>query len=509
MILIRKNHYNRRVNKAGMQSSSKTGLVLKISAILLILLAIVVYKLSGYFKNEKLYAAETLVRNKVVLAKTSVSSQLTQLRNTLSSYENGLEESNINWVGLDPFFAIASLNSNFNNTDRKLKVSQILVRSNTPAEGWNSAYLEKALSIYGSKNKSPILVQVFKDKAGGKFLIIRFRTTESKELAVVGSADYFQKFFDLERGEKSTALLANTENILVAHSEGDYITTQTSETRLSKKKYLFEKEEIAGTNLIAMNYILKSNIAEGLAVPWPIVGVVAGFGCILLAILFYSLDPLERKIERYKSQERAQIYKDTLGSLVKKSDLLKDNILPETTVFTDSPTDENYYESPPPIPLPEMPEIAPVVVTEKKQVLPKEFYSINKTENEVAVPTFEPVINDEITVEKSLNEESFLALDDSHIDLADIEKALALDDFDSEDAASDPASILASTEILKENLTSQKISISANGALIDKPQFSFEKKTYKVDEFITNIRNPETQAEKKPAGQSGRQTEKL
>ena len=478
-----------------MQSSNKTGLVLKISAILLILLATIVYKLNGYFRNEKFYTTETLVRNKVVLAKTSVSSQLTQLRNSLSSYESGLVESNINWVGLDPFFAIASLDI-IGATGLNLKVKQILVRSNTPAEGWNEAYFEKALSINKSKNKSPILVQLFKDKAGSKFLIIRFKIAENKELAVVGGADYFQKFFDLERGEKSTALLATTEDILVAHSEGDYIATQTSETGLSGKKYLFEKEEIAGTNLIAMNYILKSNIASGLAVPWSIVGVIAGVGCILMAILFYSLDPLERKIERYKNQERAQIYKDTLSGLVQKPNL-------ESV--------ENYYESPPPIPLSEVlpkvePEVPPpahtplVVVAEKKQALPKDFYAINQTENEVKVPTFEPVIEDEKTtsVETSSSEDQFLTLDNSSIDLSDIEKALALDDFDNEETTSDPAA----EEILKENLTSKKISISANGAQVDKPLFSFEKKTYRVDEFKTSIRKPET----KDGQQSGKQT---
>jgi len=462
------------VNKAGMPQSNKSELVLKISwkisLVLFILLATIAYKLNDYFKNEKLYSAETQVRSQVLVVKTAVSSQLSQLKNALSGYDSGLDESSINWVQLDPFFAIASLEG----AQQATKVNQILVRSNTPAERWNAAYLEKALALNSSKNISPILAQLFQDKTGAKFLILRFKIASNKELAVIGSADYFQKFFDIERGEKGTALLVTTEDLLVAHTEGDYIATQTSETRLSKKKYLYEKVEIVGTNLIAMNYILKNKIAASFAMPWSIVGVIVGFGCILMAILFYTLDPMERKVERYKRQERAQIYKDTLGKLTDKAAVLSisNSVLPLN--FESIRSKEELLSVS--IAEPELP-----VDVSKKQNLPKDFYIKNHVEKEIEMLEIikeEPVLN---------SEDQFLTLESAKIDLLDIEKALALDDFDSEDTKI----TAVSSELLKDNLTSQKISISVSGSFIDKPQFVLEKKTYLVDEFRTHIRRPE------------------
>ncbi len=528
-----------------MPSANKTGLVYKISLVLFFLLATVVYKLNDYFKDEKLYSAEARVRNQVILVKTAVSSQLSQLRNTLSSYETGLDDSKINWVQLDPFFAIASVDNN----SSPAKVNQLLVRSNTPAEHWNNIYLEKALAINKSKKTdAAVLAQLFLDKAGAKFLILRFDIGAKKELVVVGSADYFQKFFDIERGEKATALLVTTENTLVAHSEGDYIATQTKETKLSKKKYIFEKEEIVGTNLIAMNYVLKRKIAAALVVPWSIVGVVAGFGCILVAILFYSLDPIERKIERYKKQERAQVYKDTVGGLVSKASLVNLNntvlpLPPKPIERTEPPAPPAPYLPPappapylppappappkppvqpvqpapylppappkPPVqpvqpvqPAPYLPPAPPLAVIEKKQPDPKDFYSMDLAADQLSALDLAAdqflaldLATDQSSAVGLVTDQSSAvdsALDSDKIDLADIEKALALDDFDSEEMVDD----IASWKILKENLTPQKISLDSAGGPIDQPRFALHKKDYKVDSFKVYVRRPEKQSEK-------------
>lgn len=469
-----------------MQTSNKTGLVLKISTVLFILLALVVYKLNDYFKNEKQYLSEIQLRNKVVQVKTSVSSQLAQLKNVLSGYETELTDSNINWVQLDPFFAIAKIE----DSGRNLKVSNLLVRSNTPAERWNDQYLEKALQINKSSSKSPILAQLFQDKSGSKFLILRFKTAQRKELVVVGSANYFQKFFDNERGENSTALLATTENTLAAHSEGDYIATQTEEPKVSKKKYLFEKEEILGTNLIAMNYILRKKISSGFVVPWSIIGVVVGFGFILIAVVFYGLDPIERKIERYKKQERDQIYKDTVGQMTKAaapvhnpaeaSEVTKTSI-PNSKPNTFAKLGENQMMPPKDLAIP-------------KRESQKE--NISKPAYVVAAPA--PVI-EEVTKTASVPElvenektkanvlfDHFKSLEEPQIDISDIEKALALDDLIDEEGAHS-----ISAGLLKENLTSQKVSLSPSGPPIDKPSFALKKKDFKVDEFKVHIRRPD------------------
>lgn len=464
-----------------MPASNKTGLVLKISVVLFVLLALVVYKLNDYFKNEKQYSSEAQLRNKVVQVKTSVSSQLSQLKNVLSGYDNELVEVNINWVQLDPFFAIARID----DTGRMLKVSQLLVRSNTPAERWNENYLERALMLNKANGKNPILAQLFQDKAGSKFLILRFKTAQKKEVALVGNADYFQKFFDNERGESSTALLVTTENMLAAHSEGNYIATWTQEPKFSKKKYLMEREEILGTNLIAINYILKKKIATGLVLPWSIIGVVVGFGCILVAVVFYSLDPIERKVERYKKQEREQIYKDTVGSMVSEAAAAKPEMVAPPKPINFSKLRENSN----------MPQkdlsAKPLHQTEAEMVTPPFVIAADEevTKTVFIEPSVKPTTLME-EIEKSHSNviiDHFKALEEPQIDMADIEKALSLDDL----TADDSAGYAVSEQLMKDNLTSQKISVSRTGAPIDKPTFVLNKKDFLVNEFKVSIRRPE------------------
>lgn len=503
------------MNKARTQLSNKTGLVLKISIVLFILLATVVYKLNDYFRDEKAFSMQTNLRSSVGLLKTGVATQLSQLRNTLSSYELQMDEANINWVQLDPFFAIARLDM----VAGKPHVHEMLVRSGTAAERWNAAYLDKALTVNQARADRPILVQLFQDRGGSKFLILRFKTSGTQELAVIGAADYFQKFFDLGSGSRSTSLLATTENMLAAHTEPDYIATLTDETRLSSgQQYIVAKEEVAGTNLVSISYALKSKVIGGFAVPWSVVGVIAGFGCILLAVLFYSLDPLERRIERYKKQEREQIYKDTLGQMTGKAAMMNPLAYERNPVqLAETPAPSKKTDA---VEQTASTAKAPVTVQEDSVTYkkpPTGFYSIESKADEaeeVTVSSYEieanpaevqDILDEEVTLKRDLSEDQFLALQDEKIDLSDIERALALDEFDNEPAQdlnvlsnslplADKASSATTADhddFIAKNLTPQKISLSPTGAPVDKPNFKLEKKNFTVDEFKVNVRRPE------------------
>lgn len=302
------------MTKARTQPSAKTGIVLKISIAFILLLAIVLYKLNDHYKQEKWQLAQNQLRTKIVSVKTAVSTQIATLRNVLSSYQNELVESKINWVQLDPFFSIALAQKTTNSAEVKYKILQYVGRSGSLGERWNAAYLEQALSLQKQASDQPVTVQLFQDRAGSKFISIRYVYVPGRAVIVVGSADYFQRFFDLDRGGKTTSLLETTEHILAAHSEADYVATLSDEHDLSEKKYLIEKEEIAGTNLIAMGYGLKKSLSAGFSVPWSIVGLLVGFACLIIGFVFYNLDPLEKRVEKYKKQEREEIFKATLKS---------------------------------------------------------------------------------------------------------------------------------------------------------------------------------------------------
>ena len=87
----------------------KTRLVVKLIAVLVLLLAVVLYKMNDFYKQEKIFQSESQIRKQVISAKTSVSSQISAVKNTISSFDVEIKENQINWVQLDPFFAIAKL----------------------------------------------------------------------------------------------------------------------------------------------------------------------------------------------------------------------------------------------------------------------------------------------------------------------------------------------------------------------------------------------------------------
>lgn len=467
------------------------------------------------------------VRKRVVSVKTSVSSQLAQLKNVLSSYETELSDSNVNWVQLDPFFAVARLDNQ--------RVTQLVVRSNTSAERWNANYFEKALLVNRSKTQDDVRIQLFKDRANAKFLIVRFALGSGQELAVAGAADYFQKYFDIERGSRNKSLLVTAENILAAHTEADYIANSTKEAKLSKQKYIIEKEEIVGTNLIAISYILKSRVVSGFAVPWSIIGVVLGFGFVLVGILFYNLESIERRVERYRKQEREQIYKDTVRESMQSLSVSGSAVSePDQVTPTNSPvlpnlkTQESDNDS-----IGQVTKTAPIFKLEKDEVTPVIPLSAIEGQSDSIVidesqidesgldafaikeekpkepeifdllePAFKRPVASSTSVRKEeplqdpeeektpiisvTNEDQFLTLDEEKIDLDEIEKALALDEFDVDQPIAN-----VQAEALEKNLQPQKVSLSPTTAPIEKPQFVFEKKDFKVDEVKVNIRRPE------------------
>lgn len=480
-----------------MQLSNKTGLVLKISLVLFVLLGLVVYKLNDYFREDKLSSTRLQLHNRVALEKTTVSSQLAQLRNVLSGLETGINESQINWVQLDPFFAVLKIGRQGDN----LHVESWLGRSGTVAERWNNSYLEQALKINQAKGASSILSQLFQDKAGQKYLVLRFQVSPGEELAVVGAADYFQKFFDLERGGKSTSLLITQDDLLVAHTEGDYIATLSEESHLSSRKYLIEKEEISGTNMLAVNYVLKNKIAAAFSLPFSIVGVVVGVGCILLALLFYIIDPLERRVERYKKQEREQIYKDTFGAM--SSGLTAQAVgvtssVPRVQVKLDTSVVAPVVRKPVDPIVEEEKTVSTNVADEEVTHPSVELSEINSEEEKTVTNAIQ--LPDLIEENKNILDqtlagrssgEGFIALEEN-VDLAEIEKALALDEFDSEPA--DKPGTAASSDLIEKNLTPQKISLSSaggHGGEIDRPDFKIARKAFAVDEMKIAIRRPE------------------
>jgi hypothetical protein len=516
------------VIKAGIASTNKTGLVLKIAIVLVLALGVILYKFNEYSRNDKTAAMQEQLRKVVLNIKTSVSGQLAQLKNNVSAYGASFNESSVNWVQLDPFFAIASAE----NHAGTFKVSQIVTRSNTPAERWNAAYLETALRVNKSKKRSGIIIQLFKDTSGAKFILVRLPKGGNNEIVLASTADYFQKYFDIDRGSRYTSVLLTTENMVAGHTEGDYLATLSAkEASLPSSKYISEAEEIVGTNLLAVSYAQKNKIVPGFAVPWSIVGLILGIGFVLIGLVYYNLEAIERRLERYKKQEREQIYKDTLQQAVRgeanpalavsdsserKSINLENpnltagnpaspesveitktavpvNLADSEAVSPDADSAENSksiysFEEIPQEEKPAEPDIINLLESDynpQDRLKRRNEASLNPEPEKENLDNILPPPLEEPPVQAP-QDENFVTLDEESIDLDEIEKALALDEFDHEEKAQN-----VRAEALEKNLQPQKVSLSSSGAPIEKPQFVFEKKDFKVDEIKINIRRPE------------------
>lgn len=518
-----------------MQPAAQTGIVWKISIFLFLLLAVVLYKMNDYFKQEKLNVAQSQLRNQIVSIKTSVSSQISTLKNVLSSHEYDLNESKINWVQLDPFFGIATAQKT-GRSGNQFRINQFIGRSGSIGENWNAAFLERALSRQVISSDQPITIQLFQDNTGTKYMSLRFVSSGGRALVVVGGADYFQKYFDLSRGGKVTALLETTEHVLAAHSEADYLGTLMDETGISTKKFILEKEEIAGTNLTAMNFLSRKSLINAFAVPWSVVGLIIGFGLLIIGVLIYTLDPIDRRIEKYRMQEREQIFKETLTEALPEP--LKPNVLPSMSPQATLGLDEkiNVTDEPPMIQTAtdlvkaKVESAAAAPMEKAAREIESEFGLAAEAEIEEAsivlddLPTdsvgkfsinrnLGPIAEENSFPEKALPQQSagvFTFTDESDqyfdpeltytpaktkteqpgfvtndSDGLDLEKALSLDELDTDD------NVQSGIDFVQKNLTSKKINTTKGIPEITKPSFAVKRKKYQVDDMQVAVRRPD------------------
>lgn len=518
-----------------MQPTAQTGIVWKISIFLFILLVVVLYKMNDYFKQEKYSLAQTQLRAQIVSLKTSISSQISTLKNVLSSYEYDLSENRINWVQLDPFFGIAKAERVGGRNSNNYRITQFIGRSGSVGANWNAPYLQQLLSHQVSQSDQPITVQVFRDPSGAKLISLRFANPRGSAVVVVGAVEYFQKFFDLSRGGRITALLETSDNVIAAHSEADYLGTLMPENVISKKKFLFEREEIVGTNLIAMNLVSLASLAKGFAVPWSVVGLIFGFGFLIVGVLIYTLDPIERRIEKYKAQEREQIFKETLSASLAQQPSIETtsektmedgktanelaaskNAAAETTtkVALDSASGQDPVVSDEIIPAETIPEVArSVAALTATDWVQTKLESLNKEEPvmpEVVMPLPTLPQPEDKTATATIEAETWLStpnqsssssgtgavvLDSSQVetfvymptedDNLDLDRALSLDDIESEEVTQN------SVQMVQEHLTSKTINTTEKISDMSKPEFTIRRKEFQVDVVDVPIRRPE------------------
>lgn len=322
-----------------------------IGAILFIAI-VVVWKLNSYYKQEKSAFLENQIHQQTLSLTTSVSSQLSQLKNIISSYHGQVDEGKINWVQMSPFFALAQVEISAQGI---YKVKTLFVKSGTAAESWSSDYVQKAFSYSRYSNKD-IHAQLFQNRSGDKFLSLIFseqKIQNSRQaVALIGEASYFQKYFDAQRGAKATNLLMTTDEVVVGHTQSEYIATKSQEQKLNPAKYSMDKDEIRSSNLFVISYAAKQARSEFFAIPLFVLVFIFGFVLVLMGIFLYTLRPIENE------NRKAEIFKKVFDEVQQKplpwspsNSIMPTPNVPLTTVLeTEAEIVDAFVRPPPPPP---------------------------------------------------------------------------------------------------------------------------------------------------------------
>jgi hypothetical protein len=292
--------------------------------ILFVFVLLVIFKLNDYYKNEKSQIVKTQMSQQNSNLKSSISAQMSQLKNILSGYMYQIEESKINWVQLESMTVLAQTHISKNG---EISVKSIFTKSGSKSERWTKDFLQKALNLKKYSNK-PIHAELFQTKSGDKYLAMTYLqdgaslTSSAEAVTVVTEASYFQKMFDLNRSRKVTHVLMTSSNTVAGHSESEYIATVTAESKINPEKYFINSEDLRSANLKIVSYTAKSAVISLINIPFMLLGLILGFACLLVGVLFYAFRPIEKTLQQQKTTQREELYKKSLTENIESSQVL-------------------------------------------------------------------------------------------------------------------------------------------------------------------------------------------
>lgn len=266
--------------------------VYSIIAVIFLIVGVALWKLNATYRAEKIALGQNQLQTQLTALRSSLVSQISQLRNILSAYSVQIDESKINWIQLKPFYVLAIVQEDSQN---RLTINKLFAQSGTVAERWNSVGLQQNLSARVSGNQL-LRTQVFKDSNELKHLALvvfdrEKRNNQSRNgIMVVGDVSYFQRFFDLQRTSGVTQVLLTSDKTVAAHSEYDYVGNLSEEGGISQDLFFIDKQEMRGANLTLLSYASKKANSY-LDIPLPILGIIIGLGFIMSGILLFVVKP--------------------------------------------------------------------------------------------------------------------------------------------------------------------------------------------------------------------------
>lgn len=261
-------------------------------ALIFLVVGVALWKLNDTYRAEKSSVRQNQLQTQLTALRSSLVSQISQLRNTLSAYTVQIDESKINWVQLKPFYALGVVQEDGSN---RLTVNKLFLQSGSAAERWNSSTVQLNLADKITGNQL-LRVQTFKDSSGLVHLAMIVFDKEKRNnqprsgVLVVGDVSYFQRFFDLQRTSAITQVLMTLDKKVAAHSEYEYVGNKSDENKIGDENFFVDRQELRGTNLVLLSYTSKKAGAP-FDIPLPILGIILGLGFLMSGILLYVAKP--------------------------------------------------------------------------------------------------------------------------------------------------------------------------------------------------------------------------
>lgn len=272
------------------------------------------WKLNDFYRQERLFTKSKTLEQQASVIQTSVSEFLNVRKSLVAGLENGIVETNINWLQFKPFFMVARGEIK----ESKINLTEAVVNSDSLGKAWSAPFLNQALS-YFKFGDDLIATKLFKNKSGQKFIALTFQypqligaTGGKTALVLVSEAEILQKFFLASQGSEYTHSLITSDQIVAAHTAATYVATVTQELTRQRKKEIKKILELRGTDLTLVSYVSSVEEAQGIVVPTSVMGIVLGACMVLIGILAFAYAPLEAFWQQQKTKSRSEEYKKTL-----------------------------------------------------------------------------------------------------------------------------------------------------------------------------------------------------
>lgn len=275
---------------------------------------IAIWKLNESYRQDFMVQQSRLTEQQSTSLINSVSGYLSQLKNILSSFENGIVDSQINWQQIKPFFILARAEVR----DKKITIEELYAHSDSVGKSWNAAFLTQALSFFNFPDHE-IATKLFKNKSNQKFMALVFsdrvgrsKDSNSRALVLVAEAEVFQKFFNFSQGQNMIYSLLTTDQIVAAHSQPSYVATVSQERKNKNSAGLFLSEVVRGTDLTLISYSTAKAEQKFLVMPLSVLGIIVGACFVLVGVLAYAYIPIENYLRDQRQKNREEQYSKTL-----------------------------------------------------------------------------------------------------------------------------------------------------------------------------------------------------